>query len=1209
MTRARKALAALAVRCRIEITGRTLLALLLAGMTAAVHAGLPETPRPRQLTVADGLPSNRINGVAEDRSGYLWIATSDGLSRHDGVDFHTWRVEQGLHDNFVWAVHVDARNRVWFGTHQAGLGVLDAQRRQFRYYNRRNTPAMASDDVWSVVSLPDGSVWFGTADAGLYRISADGKTTKRFMPRANDPRSLPHASVGQLAVAPNGTLWIGTQGGVARWNGRDFERVPASALNSPVVNGLTMERDGTLWIATPAGVSVRRPDGTYSKAPWAALAGDMKVLHVLRHDRSGQYWFDIPTGLGLNDEGGIATVPLYSTVSSGLVRPSWIGAHEDREGGLWFVSYNNGLWYLPANWRRFSVLSRRVDDPALIANAHVRGIAASADGHMWLAGTGGVLDRLDPETGEVTHVARDVGTGYVLADVFEDRRGSVWASWQEGMARIDPATGSVTRWNRSDASDGTLFGEARFAQTTDGTLWLATEHGVQLRDEDGRVQLSLPAGKGGLPPDVFIEQIGRGPDGALWLAGSNGLMTWNAGARRFEPVPGAPREHVFGFANGEKNTIWLARFGAVEAYRWDGVSLARSSGIDTRDGFPALEPSGLAVDIAGNLWLTSVRGLIRVNPVDRSVRIYGVHDGLPGQEFENPPVVRPGDGRILAGATEGLVIFDPAAVRERSAPPRLVIESIDALRDEGKVSFSPEAPAGIAHDDRELRVVARLLSFNDARNHAYRFRLDGYDDGWVDTGASGERIFSRLRPGHYRLEVQARAADNVWSPVRTVAFDVQPPWWRTWWAVVLFLLLGTVAVLALATRYRDRVRRRHAWQLAKQKQDLVEQASEAKTRFLATLGHEVRTPMTGVLGMSELLLATPLNPQQRGYVAAIRGAGEHLLRLVNDALDLARIESGRLELADEVFDLHALMDELAGLVGPLAKQRGLVFTTTIAEGTQRHARGDLARIRQILLNLLGNAVKFTERGSVSLRAAKFEPEGVCFEVADTGPGLNAEQKSRLFRRFEQAEGARTAARYGGSGLGLAISQELAAAMDGRIEIDSAPGEGTCFSVCLPLQPAMNPLAREDTGEADATALRSFSLLLVEDDPTVADVLTGLLRLQGHHVVHVPHGLAALAAVAMTPFDAALLDLDLPGMDGLALARQLRIQGFTQPLIAVTARADAGAEPEAMEAGFDHFIRKPMTKAMLAALLEQAVPADGRVRDSSRPEAATEVISI
>ena len=184
---------------------------------------------------------------------------------------------------------------------------------------------------------------------------------------------------------------------------------------------------------------------------------------------------------------------------------------------------------------------------------------------------------------------------------------------------------------------------------------------------------------------------------------------------------------------------------------------------------------------------------------------------------------------------------------------------------------------------------------------------------------------------------------------------------------------------------------------------------------------------------------------------------------------------------------------------------------------------------------------------------------------------------------------RTSARYGGSGLGLAISQELAAAMDGKIEIDSTPGEGTRFSVRLPLLPSLSALARDESSAEEVASPRSFSLLLVEDDPTVADVLVGLLRLQGHHVVHVPHGLSALAAVATTPFDAALLDLDLPGMDGLALARQLRIQGFTRPLIAVTARADAGAEPDAIEAGFDHFIRKPMTQKMLATLLQGIDP--------------------
>jgi signal transduction histidine kinase/CheY-like chemotaxis protein len=564
---------------------------------------------------------------------------------------------------------------------------------------------------------------------------------------------------------------------------------------------------------------------------------------------------------------------------------------------------------------------------------------------------------------------------------------------------------------------------------------------------------------------------------------------------------------------------------------------------------------------------------------------------LPGQQFEGFPVLRPGDRRVLAGSTEGLVLFDPAAVASANPAPRLLVESVEVRRGEETLVFSPERPVSIRHGDRDVRIVARLLSFNDARNHAYRFRLAGYDTNWVDMGSSGERIFSQLKPGTYRLEVQARAADNVWSPVKAVSFEVTPPWWRTWWAIAGFVALAALLLWSLANNYRTRLKRRHAWQLAQQKQELAEQASQAKTRFLANLGHEVRTPMTGVLGMSELLLGTPLNPQQRGYVGAIRGAGEHLLRLVNDALDLARIESGKLELADEVFDLHALVEELAALMGPLAKQRGLAFALSLSEDVPSSLRGDPARVRQVLLNLLGNAVKFTERGRVSLSvSSKPSPDGVCFEVADTGPGLNAEQKGRLFRRFEQAEGARTSARYGGSGLGLAISQELAAAMSGTVEVDSTPGEGTRFSVRLPLMPALPPGTLEEVVEPPRGMRRSLSLLLVEDDPTVADVLTGLLRLQGHHVVHATHGLIALTEVAMYPFDAALLDLDLPGMDGLALARQLRIQGFDKPLIAITARADSEAEPQSQQAGFDHFIRKPVTTAMLAALLDRAVPA-------------------
>jgi signal transduction histidine kinase/sugar lactone lactonase YvrE len=1171
-------------RTLLAIAG--LFALLALASLAPAHAGLPETPQPQQLTVADGLPSNRINGIAEDQFGYLWIATSDGLARYDGLGFRVWRVGEGLRDNFVWTVHVDARNRVWVGTSRSGLAMLDVDRRHVRYFDRASDPRIGSDEVWTITSTADGALWFGTADGGLHRRAPDGGIT-RFMPVPGNPRSLPDASVGQLAVAPDGTLWVGTKNGVARWTGRDFQRLSPDAALSQATNSISFEPDGTLWVGTPRGVSALHRDGGRDLAPWPGYG--KRVYGLLLRDRAGNRWLDIADGLGRDAEGEVRNVPLYSLYAHGMIRPSWSGAYEDSEGGLWFASSDSGLWYLQPDWMRFSVLSRRVDDPSSPANAYVRGIAPARGGSMWLVGSGGVLELLDPESGAVEHVVEDIGDGYMPMAVHEDRNGRVWVSYFDGLARYDPASGVLDRWRAGEGADAALPGDRSFlAGTVDGALWIASEqNGAQLRDDEGRVlDTILPDGRRGLRTGESLRQVDIGADGALWLAGTQGLLTWNEGNRRFEPVPGAPAGGLYGFDVDPDGNVWLAGFGSLLQARWDGAALRVVNRYGQADGLPPLAPSGLTVDGAGIVWLTSMRGLVRFDPGHRTARTYGVRDGLPSQEFGERPVPRPEDGRIAAPTPEGLVLFDPAVVRPVATAPQLVIESLSVRRGETIVELPTRTRFVLQHGDRDLRIVARLLSFANARSHRYRFRLSPFEPDWIESSAGGERLFSQLEPGDYTLRVQARTADNAWSRARVLQFRVAPPWWRTPPALAGFLALAGLLLWWAAATYRARLRQRSDWQLALHKRSLAEQASEAKTRFLATLGHEVRTPMTGVLGMSELLLGTPLDARQRGYAESIRGAGNHLLRLVNDALDLARIESGRLELDPQPFDLRALVAEIVDLCAPLARQRGLRFVDRVDDDAPGALRGDALRIKQILLNLLGNAGKFTERGEIGLRVSALSPEGVRFAVHDTGPGLSAEQQARLFRRFEQADGARTAARYGGSGLGLAISQELAAAMGGRIRVESVPGQGACFQVDLPLAPARAPLEVAAAPAVPAAVARD--LLLVEDDPTVAEVITGLLRAQGHRVVHAAHGLAALGEAAQARFDLALLDLDLPGLDGLALARALRAQGFTAPLLAVTARADADAEPLARAAGFDGFLRKPLTGAMLAGAIEGLV---------------------
>ncbi|WDS37650.1 two-component regulator propeller domain-containing protein [Pseudoxanthomonas sp.] len=1145
------------------------------------QAAVPLTPQPRQMGVGDGLPSGRVNAFAEDKLGYLWMATHDGLARYDGRGFRIWRMEDGLRDNLIWSLHSDLDNRLWIGTENAGIAVLDADRRMFHFYNRQNTPELTSNTIWCIEATADGSLWFGTQGGGLTRRLADG-SFQHFMPVPGDPRSLPSNEIVHMAVTSDGSLWLATRAGVARWTGRDFERVPDDALPSPLVNRLRPESDGSLWIATTRGAVLRKPDGQYVKQPWGQ-SSNIPVLQTLLRDHAGTYWLDTASGLGYQAGGAVHNVPLYSVSAKGMVKPSWATAYEDRDGGLWFASINAGLWHLPANWRQFAVLTNDDSDPASMYNPYVLVSTPATGGGLWLAGTRSALDWLDPVTGKVQHHLRVIDSVQWPQAMAEDRAGRVWIGLADTLQRYDPASHQVRRWVSGAARDAMLAGSTDLIRACGDQLWLYSRaSGMQLRDLDGHV---LAAPRLNLAKNSFVQDARCGPDGRLWLASDRGVRAWDPASQQFQAIAGDVPSAAFSLAFPDAQHLWVGRMGRIERYGWNGQRLELLAAIGEEKGFPAAAPTGLVVDDQGVVWTSSSRGLARTDPVTGSVRQYGVRDGLPNPDIRELSLVQATTGQISAATPDGLVLFDPGQLVPSKRQPSLQIEFVGVRRGDDGLDLTHVAEPQVDSNDRDLHIVARLLSFSGSDDNSYRFRLNGYDPGWVDVGTTGERLFSRLPPGRYTLEIQGRSSDSVWSSVKTLRFRVLPPWWRSPWGLVCWIGLSLLLIFWGLYLYRLRLRRRTAWQMAQHERTVAEQASRAKTHFLATLGHEVRTPMTGVLGMSELLLSTNLDERQHGYTRSIQNAGTHLLRLVNDALDLARIEAGRLELDQQDFDLRELLDGVVALTAPMAGKRGLAFSSDVAAGLPVALRGDPVRVRQILLNLLNNAVKFTEQGWVRLQALPLEGGGVRLIVSDSGPGIAAGQVARLFQRFEQAEGARTAARYGGSGLGLAISQELAGAMGGRISVESMPGQGTRFLVDLPLPTAARGTPTVVVPARDESL--PLSVLLVEDDATIAEVITGLLRARGHRVQAVGHGLAALTEVAVGGFDIALLDLDLPGMDGLSLARQLRAQGFQAALLAVTARADGEAEAQTRAAGFDGFLRKPVTGEMLVEAIGMA----------------------
>jgi signal transduction histidine kinase/AmiR/NasT family two-component response regulator len=727
--------------------------------------------------------------------------------------------------------------------------------------------------------------------------------------------------------------------------------------------------------------------------------------------------------------------------------------------------------------------------------------------------------------------------------------------------------------DRSDALGG---GIAAFAEAG-GAMWAASNgRGLHRIDPKTLRVRKYLADAHDLRSDD-INRIGADPDGALLVGSAAGLDRYDTATDRFVPVAGIPDGPVIEFAFARDASLWLLEDGALEHFCAPArcgtyKTIARYTGAD---GWPSATFTGMQVDANGIVWAAGPRGLWRYDPARRQVRLFGTQDGLISVEFNDAPLVQRADGTLFGATLAGIVGFAPDRLAENAQAPRVVLDEATVTRGSRTEALLPTQPIALDWTDRNLTFDARALSFANPAGNRYQWKLDGYDADWIDTGHRGERAFSQLPGGTFALRVRASNASGVWTELASPLAIIQsPPPWLTRWAFIGYALLAALAAWSITRAYRKRLERRHAFELAQQQRTFAERSNAAKSEFLATMGHEIRTPMTGVLGMAELLLRTPLDGSQRGFAEAIQNSGRVLLRLVNDSLDLARIEAGKLDLEDKPLDLLALVRHIDALQRPLAEAKGLGFAVTTAPNVPRHVRGDAVRIEQIVLNLVGNAIKFSERGNVALDVSTSHDE-IVFVVRDSGPGISPAMRARLFQRFEQADGPQ---RRAGSGLGLAICRELAMRMGGRIDVDSDVGVGSTFRVSLPL--AAYPHTPNTT--APRTTSHHLRALLVEDDATVAAVIAGLLRANGHDVTHVANGLAALSETATSRFDVALIDLDLPGVDGLALARMLRARdtGVRLPLIGISARSVGDEERLCLDAGMDAFLRKPITGAML-----------------------------
>lgn len=1171
-----------------------ILAATLAGAASPAAAQIPPTPVFRSYGVADGLPSTTVFSVVQDQTGYLWIGTHGGLVRYDSRTFKVFRHDpaqpNSLPANDVSALLVDRGGRLWAGGEGTGLNLYQPATGGFRHWRHdaHHTGSLSANDVMAIAQDASGSIWVGVYAGGLNRLTADGGGFTHLRHRKGDPASLASDNVTALAAAADGGLWIGTDAGL---DYRDAQgaihlQVLPGAAGSPTIWQLRISGDG-VDAATSAGLFHVDAHGR------AKLLGPAwEILASLRNP-DGSLWIAHRGGLEHLATDGTSRFQLLPAGTAGSL-PGRLpdGLFRDHEGGMWVATVDGGLAYLPPQWRAFSVYRHASGDASTLAQNRVRALAADGDGGLWVGGPE-MLDKLDPVTGKVTHPPVPGLDRSSISALAVDTSGRLWIGSRKGCFVWDGTrlqaivtAGSALRhgvWRLLAAPDGAVY----FAGVGTGVF---------------RVDPKTLAVQPLTPPDASeaareTVQLRAAADGSIWAASHAGLARLAPGRDAFVFVPGVAKSDIGAFAFGPDGALWVAHTTGLDRYQMESGRAKRMESVGSARGWPNAGVLGLQLGDRGRVFALEARNLLVYDPQTRQLHAFATAEGLASADFTGDALLAAGHGELYAGSLAGVIGIHTSQLPWRLETPQVALDSV-SVRHTGKlVQMDPRQPIALDWHDRELTVTAQVLSFVDPARNAYRFRLQGFDPGWVDTGARNVREFSVLEPGHYKLLVSGRIGDGPWSaPLLAFPLRVEAAPWNTPWARTAYGLFAIVLLAWLAWILRRRLQQQHRLALSEERQHLAEQANAAKSRFLANMAHEIRTPLTGVLGMTELLLKTALNDRQHQYADAIRRSGALLLRQVNDALDVARIEAGRLELNPAPFNPAAILRDVADADAGLAAQKNLTIDVAVAPDVPRAVRGDALRVQQILFNLTHNALKFTTEGSVTLKLER-DGDGIAYHVIDNGPGMTPEECARVFQRFEQADYGRL---QRGSGLGLAISRELVGLMGGHIDLQSVPGRGSTFTVRLPLAsvapPEAAPVARSAASVPEPPRVAPASqdtaaqprVLLVEDDPIAGQAIAGLIETFGYAVTLAPHALAALSEIdAQNAFDRMVFDFDLPGMDGCELAKLLRQRGNTTPIVALTASAHGDEEQRARAAGMDAFLRKPVLPEDLRDALDSA----------------------
>jgi signal transduction histidine kinase/streptogramin lyase/HPt (histidine-containing phosphotransfer) domain-containing protein/ActR/RegA family two-component response regulator len=1121
------------------------------------------SPQFSHLTVAHGLPYPIVLGMAQDGDGFIWFGTPGGLARWDGYRMQVFRHDgddpASLPGNVVPALATDERGALWVGLASGAV----ARRHAGGFVSYRNQDhslgglkALASDGV--------GGVWAG-GPFGLAHLDPATGTWSH-------PAGI--ANVHAILRDRLGTLWVGTDDGLLRQRAgvAGFDRVAGS--DGSAVTALCARREGGVWFGSTTGQIGSVGPGAADGAVPLGIGSGQRISGIVAL-ASGSLWVaEFGGGLRtIEPATGLTRSIRHSDAASGSLADDAVsGLMLDRSGLVWATTTAGVDRTNPDNLGAVVVAAADAGSGGL-PNKTVRSIAVRPDGKVWLGFRHKGLALFDPLSGQMI-VAPPGPEGLprsLVQAVAALPDGQVWAGLSRGLYRFDGAGSQATPFPPLAAAN------IRVLRQDGPWLWAGGNMGLARIDPaSGEMQLYRhDPDRADSLSDNSVEAIHRDQSGRWWIGTQQGLNLFDPAAgtfRRIQHRPGdsrsLPDDVIHALGEDHQHRLWVATGTGVAVLEGEEAGMPRFRSLTRFQGLPHDTVTALVVDRMGTVWVGTGDGVAAIDPQTLAVRALGPADGVGIRTTWVGSAAAMPDGTLLFGGQGGLTVIRPDKPVTWTFRPPVVITAARI----GQRAVTPPPPGEdlvVQPGERDLELEFSALDYSDPNRNHYAYRLVGLDDAWVSTDANRRHAaYGHLPPGRYQFEVRGSNRLGVWSdPPLRVGILVLPYWHETAWArlIAVALVLGLTAALfhgmvrgrtaLLRRRQREleaqvalrtaELQEAHAHALASaadahRAKDQALAADQAKSRFLAVASHEIRTPLNGLLGMLQLLDPETLPDQQKEYLATAQKSGDSLASLIDSVLEYGRHEAGAEAVSQQDISPRALADETIDLFSPQAAAKRTQLDLAVEPQVPAMVRCDAVRLTRIVRNLMANAVKFAPGGIVELQVGWLAPEDAASPprlrvlVSDTGIGIATEMQDAIFNDFVQADES-VARRFGGTGLGLAVCRRAAALMGGALTVDSAPDTGSVFELTIPV---IIPAAAADGATPSATS-PGLSVLLVDDDPINQQVGVGLLRRQGHRVSVVGDGPAAVEALIRDPFDVVLMDLTLPGVDGIETCRRIR----------------------------------------------------------------------